>query len=294
MCSAQTLVHAFADIICLICTLPAHFNELLPALSLFFFSCLFAPVIDSPVSVGVQVLPQGYWYTVLYSSIILVLCLIVCLVGAHIYSRTAFAILLLITVSLLSIFISSVVVKHQDFVITHQLSGNQTVRYNTSYTGFNTTTLRNNLGRECQSHRLKHICTFSLMIPLLCFLFAAGYTLDYSTNSVMSFATVFAVLFTSCTGIMAGANMSGCHYCICMSPSVLFILVYVRTMCTPPWCFCRWAKDPKCLHPQRHHRSRPLYVYSLYSPLYPGRRHLWEVWIHLFFFYSLKSLIYLP
>uniref|UniRef100_H2UY54 Solute carrier family 12 member 9 n=1 Tax=Takifugu rubripes TaxID=31033 RepID=H2UY54_TAKRU len=138
---------------------------------------------ESPVSVGVRVLPQGYWYTVLYSSVILVLCLIVCLVGAHIYSRTAFAILLLITVSLLSIFVSSVVVKRQDFVITHQLSGNQTVRYNTSYTGFNATTLRNNL--------------------------ASGYTLDYSTNSVMSFATVFAVLFTSCTGIMAGANMSG-------------------------------------------------------------------------------------
>lgn len=193
------------------CTRLAHFNEILRVLSSFFFSCLFVSVAESPVSTGVQVLPQGYWYTVLYSSIILVLCLIVCLVGAHIYSRTAFAILLLITVSLLSIFISSVVVKRQDFVITHQLSGNQSVHYNTSYTGYNATTLKNNLGRECQNH----MCSFSLMIPLpylffFFFFFAAGYTLDYSTNSVMSFATVFAVLFTSCTGIMAGANMSGC------------------------------------------------------------------------------------
>ncbi|TKS83886.1 Solute carrier family 12 member 9 [Collichthys lucidus] len=138
---------------------------------------------DSSVSGGVHVLPQGYWFTVLYSSVILLLCLLVCLVGAHIYSRTAFVILLVVTVSLLSIFISSVAVKPRDFVITHQRPGNQTVHFNASYTGYNATTLRSNL--------------------------ASGYTLDYSTNSVMSFATVFAVMFTSCTGIMAGANMSG-------------------------------------------------------------------------------------
>uniref|UniRef100_A0A3Q2DDT4 Solute carrier family 12 member 9 n=1 Tax=Cyprinodon variegatus TaxID=28743 RepID=A0A3Q2DDT4_CYPVA len=129
-----------------------------------------------------RVLPQGYWYTVLYSSVVLLLCLLVCLVGAHIYSRTAFAILLVVTVSLLSVFISTVAVKAKDFVIVHKGPGNQTLRYNASYTGFSATTLRNNL---------------------------AGYSLDYSTNSVMSFATVFAVMFTSCTGIMAGANMSG-------------------------------------------------------------------------------------
>uniref|UniRef100_A0AAQ5XLR8 Solute carrier family 12 member 9 n=1 Tax=Amphiprion ocellaris TaxID=80972 RepID=A0AAQ5XLR8_AMPOC len=138
---------------------------------------------DSAVSEGVRVLPQGYWYTVLYSSVVLLLCLLVCLVGAHIYSRTAFVILLVVTVSLLSIFISSVAVKPLDFVITHKGSGNQTLRYNASYTGFNATTLRNNL--------------------------YSAYSLDYSTNSVMSFSTVFAVMFTSCTGIMAGANMSG-------------------------------------------------------------------------------------
>uniref|UniRef100_A0A671Y2X6 Solute carrier family 12 member 9 n=1 Tax=Sparus aurata TaxID=8175 RepID=A0A671Y2X6_SPAAU len=138
---------------------------------------------ESPVSGGIRALPQGYWYTVLYSSVVLLLCLLVCLVGAHIYSRTAFVILLVVTVSLLSIFISSVAVKPRDFVITHKGAGNQTVHYNASYTGYNATTLRHNLG--------------------------SGYSLDYSTNSVMSFATVFAVMFTSCTGIMAGANMSG-------------------------------------------------------------------------------------
>ncbi|XP_075343960.1 solute carrier family 12 member 9 isoform X2 [Odontesthes bonariensis] len=138
---------------------------------------------ESSVSEGVHVLPQGYWYTVLYSSVILLLCLIVCLVGAHIYSRTAFVILLVVTASLLSIFISSVAVKAQTFVISHPGPGNQTLHYNASYTGFSSTTLKNNLRSD--------------------------YSLDYSTNTVMSFATVFAVMFTSCTGIMAGANMSG-------------------------------------------------------------------------------------
>lgn len=109
------------------------------------------PLTDSSVSVGVRVLPQGYWCTVLYSSVVLLLCLLVCLVGAHIYSRTAFAILLVITVTLLSIFVSSLAVKPQSFNISHQLSPNQSVRYNASYTGYSATTLRNNLARKRRS-----------------------------------------------------------------------------------------------------------------------------------------------
>lgn len=112
------------------------------------FSAHFS-VLESAVSQGSRVLPQGYWYIVLYSSVILLLCLLVCLVGAHIYCRTAFVILLVVTVSLLSVFISPLAVKPADFVITHRGPDNQTLRYNASYTGFSATTLKNNLGCEC-------------------------------------------------------------------------------------------------------------------------------------------------
>uniref|UniRef100_A0A8C5AQM2 Solute carrier family 12 member 9 n=1 Tax=Gadus morhua TaxID=8049 RepID=A0A8C5AQM2_GADMO len=96
---------------------------------------------DAAVLGGVRVLPQGYWYNVLYSAVVLLLCLLVCLVGAHIYARTAFVILLVVNVTLLSILISPLAVPAQDFNITHHGPGNQTRHYDVSYTGFNATTL---------------------------------------------------------------------------------------------------------------------------------------------------------
>lgn len=100
-------------------------------------------------SSALRVLPQGYWYTVLYSSIVLLLVLTVCLVGAHIFARTSFLILLVVTISLLSIYISPLALTTPlKFLITHQGPGNHTLTYNASYTGFNVTTLKDNLGCE--------------------------------------------------------------------------------------------------------------------------------------------------
>ncbi|XP_038846006.1 solute carrier family 12 member 9-like isoform X3 [Salvelinus namaycush] len=161
--------------------LNTFFGVIVPTVLSMFSIVLFLRTASSS---ALRVLPQGYWYTVLYSSIVLLLVLLVCLVGAHIFARTSFLILLVVTISLLSIYISPLALTTPlNFLISHQGPGNQTLTYNASYTGFNGTTLRDNLG--------------------------SSYTVDYSTGKVMSFASVFAVMFTSCTGIMAGANMSG-------------------------------------------------------------------------------------
>uniref|UniRef100_A0A4W3IPB6 Solute carrier family 12 member 9 n=1 Tax=Callorhinchus milii TaxID=7868 RepID=A0A4W3IPB6_CALMI len=130
----------------------------------------------------IHVLPQSYLYDVLYASSILLLCLLICLVGAQIYAKTTFLIFLVVHVVLLTIFASFFSVSPTSIPILHR-SNNATERFNGSYTGFSLATLRNNL--------------------------ADDYSADYTTNYMMTFATVFAVMFNGCTGIMAGSNMSG-------------------------------------------------------------------------------------
>lgn len=97
---------------------------------------------------GVHVLPQGYWFSVLYASVLLLLCLVICLVGAHIYAKASFLTLLVVTVAVLSILISPLAIGPRSFSFTYKLGPNNTVTRNASYTGFNGSTLANNLWCE--------------------------------------------------------------------------------------------------------------------------------------------------
>uniref|UniRef100_H2Y8I6 Solute carrier family 12 member 9 n=1 Tax=Ciona savignyi TaxID=51511 RepID=H2Y8I6_CIOSA len=134
-----------------------------------------------------NIFEHGKWWSYLYGSIILLVCLIVCVVGADIYAKTTFLIFVVVMVCIASIFISFLAKPSFNLTSNSTLSHagvlhlcNQT---NVTYTGFNQITLENNI----KPH----------------------FTIDYTTSVPQNFIKVFAVLFNGCTGIMAGANMSG-------------------------------------------------------------------------------------
>lgn len=136
-------------------------------------------------SSGIQVLPQGYGWNLLYGSLLLGLVGGVCTLGAGLYARASFLTFLLVSGSLASVLVSFVAVGPRNIPLAPRPGTNASSvpHRHGHFTGFNGSTLRDNLG--------------------------AGYAEDYTTGAMMTFASVFAVLFNGCTGIMAGANMSG-------------------------------------------------------------------------------------
>lgn len=170
-----------------------------------------------------QVLHSGYWWSLLYGTGIALLCLLVCLVGANIYAKASFIIFLVVMVVLATIFISFFAVKPRIVQLpaeaTLNPSGNGTGGPVTAnFTGFKLDTLLGNL--------------------------YADYTKDYTTGNVMTFATVFAVMFNGCTGIMAGSNISGDlknpSYSIPRGTitAVIFTFIIYNLLCILEACSC--------------------------------------------------------
>ncbi|XP_012289168.1 solute carrier family 12 member 9 isoform X2 [Orussus abietinus] len=131
-------------------------------------------------------LPDGKWWRFLYCSVLNTANLLVCLIGAAMFAKTSIAILAIVCVCLGSVFISFLVQGAVEVPIpeANMLVQNATVHVNGSYTGLLSATLKENL--------------------------YTNYSMDYSSDGTRTdFASVFGVLFSGVTGIMAGANMSG-------------------------------------------------------------------------------------
>ncbi|KAL4221557.1 hypothetical protein ACF0H5_019814 [Mactra antiquata] len=155
------------------------------------------------VSDGLGLPVKGSWWKYLYATIVLAVCLFVCMVGGSMFAKTLTVILGLTMICLLSVFISIFAINHtiqvevpkENHLVNHVRNdtGNVSLPVTFNYTGLKAETFRSNA--------------------------YGGYERDYSQCtqpnskngqcSVMTFATVFAILFSSVTGIMNGANMSG-------------------------------------------------------------------------------------
>ncbi|KAF9983867.1 hypothetical protein BGZ65_001337, partial [Modicella reniformis] len=120
-----------------------------------------------------RVLPESRLWQFGYGTMLLLVCTLVCLVGAKLFARTSLVLAVVILFSTLSIFVSFMFMA--PFSIPER---------NIVYTGFSWETLQEN------------------MWPM--FTSTTG-----PDGAIQSFQTVFGVLFPACIGILAGASMSG-------------------------------------------------------------------------------------
>lgn len=98
------------------------------------------------------VLPGGYWWSLLYGTVLLLVCLLVCLIGAHIYAKATFIIFILVMVVLGTIFVSFFAVPFR----TVQLPGHTNASIgptSANFTGFKLDTLMGNVQGVCELKR---------------------------------------------------------------------------------------------------------------------------------------------
>ncbi|KAJ1915979.1 hypothetical protein H4219_004040 [Mycoemilia scoparia] len=119
-----------------------------------------------------KVFPEGQWWCLLYNSILLVSCTVVCWIGARLFAKAATAFSLVIITSVIFILCS--------FIFKSPFNNPERSVY---YTGWSWDTFNENFWPE-------------LRAP------AIG-------GEIESFAFVFSIMFPACIGIMAGASMSG-------------------------------------------------------------------------------------
>lgn len=115
---------------------------------MFLSTCVY--ILDQTVAASsYQILPSGYWWSLLYATGIALLCLVVCLIGAHIYAKATFIIFLVVMFVLATIFISFFAVKHRIITLPSSAINGTGIPTTANFTGFKLETLMGNLkGKE--------------------------------------------------------------------------------------------------------------------------------------------------
>ena len=120
-------------------------------------------------------LPEGKWWNYLWSSLVVILCVIICMAGSSLFARASNGLLLIVLLATFSVPLSTIA--RRPFETKHQYL---------HFTGFSLDTLKQNL--------LPHFTRG-----------AAGSQLRGKEN----YQDLFGILFPATGGILAGASMSG-------------------------------------------------------------------------------------
>lgn len=127
-------------------------------------------------------LPDGAGMPFTYASLINFMNLIICIFGAAIFAKATLIIFAIVVTTAISVILSFIFMPAATYPVPEDnLLDN--ISRTANFTGLNWETFKSNL--------------------------YSNYTIDYTTKTTTSFASIFGVFFTGLTGVLAGANISG-------------------------------------------------------------------------------------
>lgn len=158
-----------------------------------FSSALYVSGFVESLTHNVESMPSGTWFVYAYSTGVALFCLAITIAGAKAFAKASLLIFAVVIIAVFTVAINFTYAK-----ANHGIKCPQDNSINDTFPGQMDSCLDNGVLSYTQiDHQ-----TFKENL-------APRWTFDYTTGDKQDLQTVFAILFNGCTGIMAGANISG-------------------------------------------------------------------------------------